>query len=318
MNQLEQQDIHIIARNSNLSEETIDVILKENIYNSKENWEKFLQLFFISLGIGFTISGIIFFFAYNWDELHKFVKIALTEGLLFVSTLLIFLPRINLTVKKIFLTGSSILVGVLFAVFGQIYQTGANAYDFFLAWTVFIGIWTLISNFAPLWLIFLLLINTTFTFYVEQVGVNWSIIQIYGSLYLINSTFCLLFISLSKLKKISFAPNWFLNILSLVSIFFSTTTIILGIFDSFEFMFLLVLVASIFLYSYGIWIGNKEKNSFYLSIIPFSVIIICSALLIKISDDEVMFLMVGIFIVSSISLVIGNLLMMHKKKKNEK
>jgi hypothetical protein len=153
---------------------------------------------------------------------------------------------------------------------------------------------------------------------VEQVGVNWSIIQIYGSLYLINSTFCLLFISLSKLKKISFAPNWFLNILSLVSIFFSTTTIILGIFDSFEFMFLLVLLVSIFVYSYGIWIGKKEKNSFYLSIIPFSVITIFSALLIKISDDEVMFLMVGIFIVSSISLVIGNLLMMHKKKKNEK
>ncbi len=74
MEKIEREDIQIIARHSNWSEKSIDKILKKNIYNDKESWNKFLRLFFISLGVGFTTAGIIFFFAYNWADLHKFIK----------------------------------------------------------------------------------------------------------------------------------------------------------------------------------------------------------------------------------------------------
>ena len=163
MTKIDREDIHIIGRHSNWKQESIDTLLKQEIYSNQIAWQKFLKLFFISLGVGFTTAGILFFFAYNWADLHKFVKIGLVEGLITTTTLIVLFSKLNSDIKNIILTGASILVGVLFAVFGQIYQTGANAYDFFLGWTVFITLWVAISNFAPLWFIFIILnIETKF------------------------------------------------------------------------------------------------------------------------------------------------------------
>jgi hypothetical protein len=74
---LSREEIHIISRNSNLSQESVEKILNENIYSERNHWKRFLRLFFISLGIGFTTAGVIFFFAYNWADMHKFTKLAL-------------------------------------------------------------------------------------------------------------------------------------------------------------------------------------------------------------------------------------------------
>ena len=43
MTKIEREDIQIIARHSNWSKESIDTTLKENIYNKKESWQKFLN-----------------------------------------------------------------------------------------------------------------------------------------------------------------------------------------------------------------------------------------------------------------------------------
>ncbi|MDN3691268.1 hypothetical protein QWZ06_02845 [Chryseobacterium tructae] len=59
MKNIQREDLQILSRHSNLSEKEIHSILKDNIYSSKEAWQKFLKLFLISLGIGFTVSGII-------------------------------------------------------------------------------------------------------------------------------------------------------------------------------------------------------------------------------------------------------------------
>ena len=195
MTEIEREDIHIIAQHSNWSEQHIANVLKKNIYNDKESWQKFLRLFFFSLGVGFTTAGVIFFFAYNWADLHKFVKIGLIESLIIISTFIILFSKISLEIKNILLTAGSILVGVLFAVFGQIYQTGANAYDFFLGWTLSIGIWVFVSNFAPLWLVFIALINTTLILYAQQVANYWSDIVVLTMLFIVNVLFFNCFIN---------------------------------------------------------------------------------------------------------------------------
>ncbi|WP_293916089.1 MULTISPECIES: hypothetical protein [unclassified Sphingobacterium] len=64
MNKIEREDIYIISRHSNLTEEEIAEVLKGDIFNDRSAWEKFLRLFFMVLGIGFTVAGIVFFFAY--------------------------------------------------------------------------------------------------------------------------------------------------------------------------------------------------------------------------------------------------------------
>jgi len=314
MTNMQREDIHIIGRHSNLTEKGIFKALKENVYNDKETWQKFFQLFFISLGVGFTVSGIVFFFAYNWADLHKFVKIGLTEGVLIATSILVLLPKINGNIRNIILTGASVLVGVLFAVFGQIYQTGANAYDFFLAWTVFVTLWFLVSNFAPLWLLYLVLINTTFILYSQQVAKDWSEVFICSLLFIINVTVLISAIFWGK-KKI---PNWFLNTVALASVSYTTIGVVIGIFDKYQVTFPILILITAIAFALGIWHGLKTKSGFYLSVIPFSLIIIVSALLIKISDGEMMFLLVSLFIIASVTLTIKNLIDIQKKWTNEK
>ena len=314
MTNIQREDIHIVSRHSDLTEQAVDKVLKENVYNDKETWQKFLRLFFISLGVGFTVSGIVFFFAYNWADLHKFAKIGLTEGVLIATTILVLLPKLNISIRNIILTGASVLVGVLFAVFGQIYQTGANAYDFFLGWTVFVTLWVLISNFSPLWLLYLVLINTTFILYSQQVAKDWSAVFVCTLLFIINSAVLISAISFGKKKT----PNWFLNTVALASASYATIGVVIGIFDKHQTAFPILILITAIVFALGIWYGLKTKSGFYLSVIPFSLIIIVSSLLIKISDGEMMFLLVSLFIIASVTLTIKNLIDIQKKWTNEK
>jgi uncharacterized membrane protein len=313
MTKIEREDIHIIARHSNWSEKSIDNILKQNIYSNKESWYKFLRLFFISLAIGFTTAGIIFFFAYNWADLHKFLKIGLIESLIIFTILVILFSKLSLDVKNILLTCASILVGVLIAVFGQVYQTGANAYDFFLGWTMFITVWVIISNFAPLWLVFITLVNTTLILYSQQVAHDWSEVFVFTLLFIINILFLSASLFGKRINSRIMSPIWFSNLIALASVSFSTIGIVFGIFDKNQTSFFVLIIITSILYGIGIKYGLKQKSGFYLSIIPFSIIVIISAFLIKISDDAGMFLFISLFVIGSVTLVIKTLIDLQKK-----
>ena len=317
MKKIQREDIHIIGRHSDLTETGVAKALKENVYNDKQAWQKFFQLLFSSLGIGFTVSGIVFFFAYNWVDLHKFTKIGMVEGLIIATTILVLLPKININIRNIILTGASVLVGVLFALYGQIYQTGANAYDFFLGWTVFVTLWVAVSNFAPLWLLYMVLINTTFILYSQQVAKDWSEIFILTTLFIFNAIALISATALSEHKKAVNVPNWFLNILALSCIIYATIGIIIGIFD-YETYFPVLILTTTATFALGIWYGLKTKSGFYLSAIPFSLVVIVSALLFRVSTEIGMFLLVSIFVVISVTLIVKKLIEFQKKWKNEK
>lgn len=313
MKAIQREDIHIIGRHSNLTEKGAARILKEHVYNDKAAWHQFLRLLLAGLGIGFTVSGIVFFFAYNWDGLHRFVKIGLTEGVLIGATGLVLLAKIPVHIRNIMLTGASVLVGVLFAVFGQVYQTGANAYDFFLAWTVFVTLWVLVSGFAPLWLLYLVLINTTFILYAQQVADDWPEVFVFTLLFIFNTAVLIFAIMLSGKKR----PDWFLNTVALASAGYATIGVVIGIFDPHYAAFPILILITTLVFASGIWHGLKTKSRFYLSVIPFSLIIIVSALLIKIADGGTMLLLVSLFIVAGVTFTIKNLIDLQKKWTNE-
>ena len=316
MKDIDREDIQIIAQHSNWSERSIQKILNTQVYHDKTSWQQFLRLFFMSLGVGFTTAGIIFFFAYNWASMHKFFKLGLIEGGILLLTIVLVVAKIPLDIKKIILTGVSILVGVLFAVFGQIYQTGANAYDFFLGWTMAIVIWVVISNFAPLWLVFITLINTTLILYAEQVAQDWSEIFVFALLFCINALFLIAFLLVKKINEQISVPSWFTNVLALAVVFFSTVGIATGIFERNLEAFWVLLLLATGLYGIGVRYGLKERSVFYLSIIAFSCIIICCALLIKITSAEGMFFFLSLFVIASVSVVIKTLTDLKKKWKN--
>lgn len=282
---------------------------------SLQDWSRFVRILLLTLGIGFTVAGIIFFFAYNWDALPKFAKLSLTGGLLLVTTLLSLRPQFDPMIRNILLTAAAALVGVLFAVYGQIYQTGANAYDFFLAWTVFISIWVLVANFPPLWVLYLLLINTTILLYAEQVANHWSDTLVFTLLFLVNLV--ALIVSKFLMKAGKSIPTWFTNLVALAAISFSTIGIVTGIFRNLDLSFWLLLLLVALAYAAGIWYGLHQHSIFYLSIIPVSLIIIGSAWFLEISNDAGSFLFISLFIIGSATLTIKYLLDLQKKWAHE-
>ena len=174
----DRQVLRLIAKHGKLNSKELQfAFLESSIYPSRSEWLSLAYRFFMTAGILLLMSGIVFFFAYNWGGLHKFVKLGLVQsGIIAVASGMLFFKPSEFIIK-LGLTTISVMTGVLFAVFGQIYQTGADAYDFFLGWTIFITAWVAISSFSFLWFFYLLLINMTITLYLIQVdGVSdsWS------------------------------------------------------------------------------------------------------------------------------------------------
>ncbi len=315
MKSIQRDDIHLIARYSDLSENAVDKALHEQVYPKADAWRTFLRLFFLTFGIGFSVMGILFFFAYNWEELHKFIKIGLIEGLLIMLTGVALYPKFSQQTKKIILCGCSLLVGVLFAVFGQVYQTGANAYDFFLAWTIFISIWVLITNFAPLWLFFLALINCTLILYNQQVASDWSPVLFNMGLALLNGAALLLGILLSISAKKIHVPTYFSNIVALAAVSFATIGMVIGIFEKLDWCLALCAAIVSLTYYLGIRYALKQRNGFYLASLAFSIIIIFSASIIEIVEDEAVgAIFVCGFVLASVTFVVHQLLNLQKTK----
>ena len=130
-------------------------------------WARQMLLFF---GSALVLAGIIFFFAYNWAAMGKFIKFGLIESGIIVCIVASHLRGRRQLSGKVLLLSAAVLVGVLLAVYGQIYQTGADAYGLFISWAVLIFGWVLVSEFAALWLVWLILLNTGAILYWQQVG----------------------------------------------------------------------------------------------------------------------------------------------------
>ena len=110
------------------------------------SWERYLNLLFLLLTVGFLSSGVVTFIAANWDYLSDLTKIYGLQTLLLVTVALgiyCFIRESHRQAKEklkwktysLFFV-ASVLIGGLFALVGQTYQTGADAWQLFAVWTL--------------------------------------------------------------------------------------------------------------------------------------------------------------------------------------
>jgi uncharacterized membrane protein len=91
------------------------------------------------------------------------------EGAILLAVALAARKGLGSLAGQVALLAASVLVGVLQAMFGQVYQTGADSYLLFLFWALLITGWVAIGAYAPLWLLLLALLNLSLIFYWTQV-----------------------------------------------------------------------------------------------------------------------------------------------------
>jgi raw score 6.03 len=110
------------------------------------SWQRYLNLLFLLLTVGFLTSGVITLIAANLDYFSDLAKIYGLQTLLVVTVVLgiycfIRESRRQAKEKLKWKTYSlffvvSVLIGALFALVGQTYQTGADVWQLFAVWTL--------------------------------------------------------------------------------------------------------------------------------------------------------------------------------------
>jgi uncharacterized membrane protein len=132
-------------------------------------WQFWADRMLVLFSAALILAGVVFFFAYNWANMAAWLKLGLIQIAIVGCVIITLIKGVQQLVGKVFLLAASLFVGVLLAVYGQIYQTGADAYQLFAGWALLITGWVIVSKFGGLWLMWLLLINTAIVLYFEQV-----------------------------------------------------------------------------------------------------------------------------------------------------
>ncbi|HKB81690.1 MAG TPA: DUF2157 domain-containing protein, partial [Burkholderiales bacterium] len=129
------------------------------------SWQRFLDQLLLWLGALLLAAGVIFFFAYNWNDLGRIAKFGLVEALIVAALIVVWRIGLEHIAGKVTLLAVSLFVGALLALVGQTYQTGADTFELFAAWAVLILPWVLVGRLAALWLVWLGLLNLAVIFY---------------------------------------------------------------------------------------------------------------------------------------------------------
>jgi len=114
-------------------------------------WGLFWHALSARSGVLFLVAAIICFFAYNWAAMPAFLKFGLIAGLMAAAGALSLSRGFLSTAGSLGLLACGLLAGALLAVYGQIYQTGADAWELFRAWTLFLLPLAVIGRRAGLW-----------------------------------------------------------------------------------------------------------------------------------------------------------------------
>jgi uncharacterized membrane protein len=151
-----------------------------------------LDRFLTASGALLVVAGIAAFVAWNWGGLGHFTKFALVQFALVAAVALACLLRIDTIGGRAALLVAALLIGILLALFGQVYQTGADPYGLFLVWALLILPLALVGRHPALWLLVLVLLNLSLTLFWTQVLYPppgwWQLTQLFGPVFMLGAT----------------------------------------------------------------------------------------------------------------------------------
>ncbi len=205
------------------------------VFPSAAEWRRFIEHLLLWLGTLLVAVGVIFFFAYNWNDLGRFAKFGLVEGM--VGIALVFSWRLGTEhiAGKAALLAASLFVGALLALIGQTYQTGADTFELFGAWALAILPWVLLARFAALWVAWLVLLNVAIALYYQAFGGLFGLLfgpqQSLWALFALNTLALALWESLAALGIAWLRGRWAARLLATASGALVTALALYAIFD---------------------------------------------------------------------------------------
>ena len=268
------------------------------------DWRKFLHTLLLWTGIILVASGVIFFFAYNWQSLHRFGKFALAETIFAVALIAAWQFGIERPAGKAALLGAALLTGALLALLGQTYQTGADTFELFAFWAALILPWVIAARFAPLWLMWIVLLNLSISMYFQ--ARTWGMLGLlFGMSGMLWTLFGLNVIALAAwelglVRGIPWLNRWGARVIVVLTGGFATTIGILSAVDSRE-------IGDFAIWAYIAWIlamyvyyRFRAFDVFMLAGVVLSAIVVITAFLGKHllrHGDAGGFLLIGLVVI---------------------
>ena len=99
-------------------------------------WTRWAMRALLTIAAGHILSGIIFFFAFNWNSLAGMTKFAIVGGAILACLAGWVRAKLDSPLGQALGIGATVLVGVMFAVLGQVYQTPAMIHTPFVFWAI--------------------------------------------------------------------------------------------------------------------------------------------------------------------------------------
>ena len=131
-------------------------------------WKVWATRALLAIAVGHILSGIIFFFAFNWNDLSGMSKFGIVGGGILACLIAWIIARLDSPAGQAFGIGATVLVGVMFAVLGQVYQTPAMIHTPFVFWAILTLPFALASRNLAHWTVWLVILTVAITTYANS------------------------------------------------------------------------------------------------------------------------------------------------------
>ena len=159
------QIINLLEQNIIPPDKTDDALTAARITPDAGAWKTFIDHLLLWLGGLALAFAAVFFIAYNWTDMGRMGKFGLVEVLIVLAVGAYWKLGDNTVAGKVSLLVATIFLGVLLALFGQTYQTGADPWQLFFNWALLMLPWAIVGRFPAIWLVWIALINLSIVLY---------------------------------------------------------------------------------------------------------------------------------------------------------
>lgn len=255
---------------------------------TSQQWYEFVTQLLLWLGLISLGASMIFFLAFNWQELSRFSKFSSVQLSLFVTGIVYFFKRHD-PVGSVAIAGLlCLLFGALLAIVGQTYQTGADPWQLFAVWSAFTLPFCIAHGSSILWLFFSCLFNLSLSLYFTRFRGIFDVLVdealVLSLLFAINTILATL-LSTGFYKQLFWMKNQLAPlILILIAGFLISWLAIWGIFD-FKDMAWAIAVYACWISGLFYWFRFKDPNLMILAGISTSGVVVATAFMINTMAD---------------------------------
>ena len=259
-----------------------------------------IKKFFLIFSIVFLIAGITSFTAYNWATMSNVEKLAV-PSVLIIAGLVAYLFLEKEIYKNLAIFFSSFMIGTLFAVYGQVYQTGADVWILFRNWAIFLIIPMVATGYYSVMTLFSIVVAISTSFYLD-LYLSGAIVPFLSSL--IFGIILMVYPFLQKRFNFKFNNIFYNTMIGIFYICFMTSGFAAIIVDDYSFIALILYIAFVG----GIYlVGCGQLKKITVKIFSITALGFFGVAFIMKMIKNIFFTNVTVYILLSLLVIIGTI-----------